>query len=112
MIRQVESLPPNLFKSRVPKFGSRGWVPRSTAGRVGALILGTLYAATGLLAVIVTPRLKTELRSSIPSPAVGIAVSFLVIVIVLAIASGVVFVGSRIVISAFRTAPNKNQSLR
>ncbi len=112
MIRQVESPPPNLFESRVPKFGAKGWVPRSTAGRVGALVVGTVYTAAGLLAVIATPRLKTELRGSIPSPAVGIVVSFLVNVVVLAIASGIVFVGSRIVISAFHAAPNRNQSLR
>jgi membrane associated rhomboid family serine protease len=112
MIRRVESLPPNLFKSRVPKFGSKDWVPRSTAGRVGALILGTVYAVAGLLAVILTPRLKTEFRSSIPSPAVGMVVSFLVIAIVLAIASVIVFWGSRIVVSAFQTAPNRNKGLR
>jgi hypothetical protein len=109
MIRQVESPPPNLFRGRAPKFGSKGWAPRSAAGRVGALILGTVYAAAGLLAVIATPRLKAELRSSIPSPAVGIVISFLAIALVLAIASGIVFVGSRIVMSAFHTAPMRNQ---
>ena len=112
MIRQFETPPPNLFEGRVPRFGSKGWIPRSTAGRVGALIIGTLYVAAGLLAVVATLKLKNEIRNSISSPVVGIVSSILAVAAVLAISSGVIFLGSRIVVSAFRKDPRSNHSLR
>jgi hypothetical protein len=111
MLRGVDSPPPNLFEGRVPKIGSKGWVPRSTAGRVGALIIGAVYVAAGLVAIIATPRFKDELRTSISSPAVGILVSVLAIATVLAAASAIIFLGSRIIRGAFRMAPTAKHNL-
>lgn len=106
MIREIESPPPNLFESRAPKLGSKGWIPRNRAARVGALIIGTVYLVAGLVAIITTPLLSIELRRMIPSPAIGIVVSVVVIAIVLTVFSGVIFVGGRIVICAFRKTPH------
>jgi protein-S-isoprenylcysteine O-methyltransferase Ste14 len=109
MIRQVESPPPNLFESRGPRLGSRGWVPRNRVERAAAFILGTVYIVFGVVAVVAAVQLKSGLRSWIPSPTTGVVIGVLAIAIVLVVAAAFFFLGGRIVVSVFRRTPNNRQ---
>jgi succinate dehydrogenase/fumarate reductase cytochrome b subunit len=114
MIKQSESLPPNLFESRGPRLRSQGWIPRSAAGRVGGLLFGFVFAAGGLCVAVATIALKSELRNSIASPVIAFIVCVLAVSMALAVAFFFVFVGVRILMGSFGSTmtPQRKTSLR
>jgi hypothetical protein len=106
MIRKFGSPSPNIFENRGPRVGSKRWAPRSAAGQVGALIFGTVYVAAGLPAIVTTVGFRYEIRNSIALPALTFAINILAVSTAFAVAFGIIFLGSRMLLGAFRTAPD------
>jgi hypothetical protein len=104
---QINTPPPNLWQSRGRwhGVGSKGWVPRTPVQRVGALIVGTLIVAGGLMMIVSSFGLKQELQDLISSPAVGLMASFLAVMAVLAVASWLIWFGGRLLVGSFRQSP-------
>jgi VIT1/CCC1 family predicted Fe2+/Mn2+ transporter len=106
-MRQIDDPPPNLWQSRGRwrGLGSKGWVPRTSAQRVGALIVGAGIVAGGLMMLVSSFGVKQELQNLIPSQAVGLMVSFLAVMMVLAVASWLIGFGGRLLTGCFRHSP-------
>jgi hypothetical protein len=106
-MRQIDGPPPNLWQSRGRwrGVGSKGWVPRTSAQRVGTLIVGTVIVAGGLMMLVSSFGLKQELQDSISSPVVGLMVSFLAVMAVLVVASWSIWFGGRLLVGSFRHSP-------
>jgi hypothetical protein len=108
-MRHIESPPPNLGQSsgRYPVMGSKGWVPRTVAGRVGGTIFGTVFVASGLLMLVSIYKLKQDLQNSLSPPPVAFVVSVVAITMVLAVGSLTIWFGSRLLAGSFRHTPNR-----
>ena len=106
-MRQIDGPPTNLWQScgRWRGLGSKGWVPRTSAQRVGALIVGAVIVAGGLMMLVSSFGLKQELQNLIPSQAVGLMASFLAVIAVLAVASWLIWFGGRLLAGCFRHSP-------
>jgi hypothetical protein len=80
-MRQIDSPPPNLGQSRGPYrgIGSKDWLPRTSAARVGGIIFGTVYVAGGLMMFVASYALKHELQNLISSPQVAFVVSLVAV---------------------------------
>ena len=102
-MRQVDSPPPTLA-SREPgrALGSKDWVPRNTWARVGAFTFGAFFVVGALCMVAGSFLLKGEIRASIPSPLIGLMVSFFAVMVVLCVACCVFWYGSRLLAGSFR----------
>gem|GEM_PF-3612232 len=100
---------PNLGQSRGPGFGSKGWVPRNTSGRVGAFMIGALVVTAGLMMIAGSFRFKDELQASIPSPPIGFLASFFAVMLVLCVACCLLWFGSRLLNSSFRPSSIRKQ---
>jgi hypothetical protein len=87
--------------------GSKGWVPRTLAGRVGGTIIGTVFAVSGLLMLVSIYKLKQELQNSLSPPSVAFVVSVIAITMILAVGSFTIWFGSRLLAGSFRHAPNR-----
>jgi len=80
-------------------------VPRTSAQRAGALIVGAVIVAGGLMMLLSSLGMKQELQDLISSPVVGLLVSFLAVVAVLAVASWLIWFGGRLLVGSFRHSP-------
>jgi|ERR1700687_77673 len=108
-MRQIDSPPPNLGQSRGPwrGFGSKDWVPRTSAGRVGGAIFGTVFVAGGLMMLVSSYALKQELQNSMSSPPVAFMVSLVAVTMTLAVGCFGIWLGGRLLVGSFRQAPNR-----
>jgi hypothetical protein len=108
-MRHIDSPPPNLGQSsgRYPGIASKGWMPRTSAGRVGGTIFGAVFVASGLLMLVSIYRLKQELENSLSPPPVAFVVSVVAITMVLAVGSFTIWLGGRMLIGSFRHAPKQ-----
>ena len=108
-MRQVDSPLPNLGQSRGPYrgMGSKGWVPRNTVARVGALFFGSFFGASGLTVFASTFLLKVESQRLISSPLIAYLVSLVAVMMSLAVASFLIWYGVRLVVGSFRRSSNE-----
>jgi hypothetical protein len=82
--------------------GSKGWVPRTSAQRFGAFLVGAVFVAGSLNLIVLSFGLKGEFRASISSPIVGFIVSFLAVMMVLGVAFWTLWFGGRLLVGSFR----------
>jgi hypothetical protein len=104
VMRQIDQPPPNLFQSDLPRFGSKGWVPRNYRQRVGAFVFGLTFVLGGLLAIASTVLLKTELAADLHSKAAAVVLSFFLVCLILVGSVIVIALGVRLLKGAFRTS--------
>jgi hypothetical protein len=107
MLRQIDSSPPNL-DGHGPGLGSGDWVPRNTVARVGALLFGSVFAASGLMMIASSFLLKGEFQRLISSPPIAYVVSFVAAAMTLTVASFLIWYGGRLVMGSFRRSPNRS----
>jgi hypothetical protein len=103
--------PPVLTRSRGPwrGMGSKVWTPTGAVQRVGALVIGTVFVAGGLTAIVVSPALKGEFQALISSPTIAWVVSLFAVAWALAIASFVIWLGGRLLAGCFRHSPDRKR---
>jgi hypothetical protein len=101
--------PPVLTRSRGPwrGFGSKGWTPTGAVQRVGAVVMGTVFVAGGLAAIVVSPALKGEFQTLISSPTIAWVVSCFTVAWALGIASFVIWFGGRLLAGCFRRSADR-----
>jgi hypothetical protein len=106
-MRQIDSPPPNIWQSRGRwrGIGSKEWVPRTPAQRVGGFIIGTVYVAGALTMIGLSLFFKREFQAEIPSQPIAWAASVLAEAAVLGVASFVIWLGGRLLAGSFRRAP-------
>jgi hypothetical protein len=110
-MRKIDGPSPNLGQSRWPYrgFGSKDWVPRTSAGRVGGIVFGTVFVTSGLMMLVSTYVLKQELQKSISSPPVAFVVSLVAVLMTLAVGSFTIWLGGRLLVVSFRHAANQKR---
>ena len=103
-MRQIQSPPPNLFRSSIPwrGIGSKDWAPRNNLQRVGALFVGVVYVLGALAAMASTLWFRAELTSELRSAAIAIVLSFLLTFIILAAGVAGIVLGVRLLRGALR----------
>jgi hypothetical protein len=104
MMRQTDTPPPNLWQSRGRwrGMGSKGWVPTSTVQRLGAFVIGTAFVAGGLVMIGSSLPVEGKFQAEISSPPFAWVASFFVVAWALAVASFVIWLGSRLLAGCFR----------
>jgi VIT1/CCC1 family predicted Fe2+/Mn2+ transporter len=70
--------------------------------RVGAFIIGVSFVVGGLTMIAMSFRFKGEFQAEISSPPVALMVSLLAVMMALAVASFVIWLGGRLLAGCFR----------
>lgn len=106
-MRQTDQVPPDLFHSELPRFGSKHWVPTNYRQRVVAFVFGLTFVVGAVLAIVSTVLLKTEVAAALHSEAAATVFSFFLVCLVLVGGVIVIVLGVRLLRSAFRTSANR-----
>ena len=110
-MRQIDIPPPNLFRSRGLRrgIGSKDWVPRTVAGRVGSVIFGIVFVAGGLMLIGTSFLLKGEIQAEIASTPFVLIASLLLVMMALMAAFFAIWLGRRLLAGCFRHSQISNR---
>ena len=74
-MHQIHTPAPNVTRNTPWRgFGSKGWVPRTVVQRLGSFLSGAVFVATGVVFLLGSVGIKTELQTLLPRavPAAGL----------------------------------------
>ena len=103
-MRHIQGPPPNLFRSSIPwhGMGSKGWVPRNSVQRVGALLIGSIYLVGAIECIASTFWFKAELTANLQSEVAVVVIDFFLVLVALTVGAMFIALGLRLLRGAFR----------